>query len=121
MAESRELRTVNTEQIVTAVRWIAGLGGAYLAARGYLTKEQVSSVTDTAVIAIPALVALASAIYGIIKSSDANRVASAASVPAVTAVVTTSEVANDTLKSDPKVLDAKDASAMMMRTANPIG
>ena len=109
----RELRSFNPEQISTTVRWIVGMAGMYLAARGYLTKEQVSTVSDALMIAVPALVTLGSAVWGILHKSDANIMASAASVPAVEAVVTSPAIANDVLKKEEKVLDRTDASIKM--------
>ena len=103
---SKAVRTVNPEQIGTAIRWVAVTACGYFAGRGAMKADDAKALVSQLDVVIPAIVSMVALVWGIFANKDTNLMVSASRVPAVDAVVTTRKLARETLKDEPKVVEA---------------
>lgn len=113
---SKAVRTVNPEQIGTAIRWVAVTACGYFAGRGAMKADDAKALITQLDVILPALVSLVALVWGIFANKDTNLMVSASRVPAVDAVVTTRKLARETLKDEPKVVDAASPMAPVSTT-----
>lgn len=78
---------INKEQVLAAVRWLIAFGGGILVGKGYITAEQLNTISANLPVIIPALISIGGLVWGIINRTDKNIVVAAAQVPGVKAVV----------------------------------
>lgn len=86
---------MNKEQGLGLVRTLASFGGGWLAGRGYITTADIGPYTDLIVQLVGAAVALGAGAWSIWEKTKANKIAQAAAVPGVQAIVVSSQAVAD--------------------------
>lgn len=86
---------VNNEQLKTIGRWAVTFGGGFLVGKGYITADQLKSVSADLQTIVPALISLGALTWGIVTHTNKNTVVAASNVPGVKAVVVDTGVATD--------------------------
>lgn len=86
---------INNEQLKTIGRWAITFGGGVLVGKGYITAEQLKSVSTDLQTIVPAMISLAALAWGIINKTNKNQVVAASNVPGVKAVVVDTSLSTD--------------------------
>lgn len=84
---------INSQQWLSVARWVVSFGGGFFVGKGYITAEQLSSVTSNLPTIISGVAAVATLIWGVTNKTDRSLVVQAAAVPGVKAVVVDTAVA----------------------------
>lgn len=95
----------NKQQVLDAVRWIIGFGGGFLVGKGYITAEQLDTLSANLPVIIPAIISVGGLVWGIVTHTNKNTVVAASNVPGVKAVIV------DTAPSTPATAGVVEAVA----------
>ncbi|MFE1598171.1 Pam3-gp28 family putative phage holin [Methylobacterium sp. ID0610] len=85
---------MNQEQLLSLARTLLQIGGALAVARGWISAEQMASLTDQLIIAAGALVMIGTTIWGLVARSKKNLVAAAAALPEVAEIKASAPIAS---------------------------
>jgi len=77
---------LNKEQWTDLLRNILAMAMGYFISKGVLTIEQAATLTNLLLTAIPAIIAAAVTVWGIVKNTGRNKVLAAAQVPGVSEI-----------------------------------
>lgn len=88
---------MNQEQMMSVVRDVLQILGTFLTTYGLLSGEQWQPIAGGVIMIAPV-------VWGIVKHTKTNAIATVAAMPEVKKVVAVSSIANGSLAADPKVV-----------------
>lgn len=94
---SHPVSPLTQEQFLSIIRWLLAVIGPILVTRGTMTDEVWQQVVGI-------IIALAPLIWSMITKTRSGIIATAAALPEVHKIIATSEIADGTLRADPKVV-----------------